>query len=408
MKTLASRLAAIALPTALGIAIVACTAPRATTGVAQPPPTPPESYDRAKKSLAVGDIYAAREAVQKAMVTAPDSQDVKLLAARVRLARLDYGEVTPLLSGIETTEARGLRGRAHWYAGELDAAADDLERLQLDPAANDEWAASIARLARSGAGRTPFAMSGAMTAVLPFVLFPGWTHLVVPIEIDGEKALAMVASGNSEVVIDRSTRAEPSWVSMRFGDLEVHDVPVLVEDLSGTSRALGAPIKALIGTNLLRRLNVTVDWQGQGLTVRTTEAPLPGKAMRVSLAYPLGGAMVVQVTVKGGSPTVFPMLLDTMVPLPVALDEVGWKAAGIDVASLQQAPRSSYRMARLAMVSVGAFEVTDVPGFYSSFTDARAATGMDVHGAIGSGMLAALRTTFTEGGRAMWIGERTP
>jgi hypothetical protein len=406
VNSFAPRFATLALPVVLGLGSLACTEPRTpANGVESLPPAAAQWYDRAKKSLAAGDVDDARDAAQSAITAAPESPDVKVLAARVHLARLEYGEATRLLKGIETTEARGVRGRAHWYADELEAAADDLELVLSDPAAKDEWAKAISRLARRGTGRKPFAISGGMIAPLPMARFPRVTHMVIPVEIDGEQALAMVATGKGEVVLDSSTRKEPSWVSMRFGErIEVRDVPALVEDLSGISKELNAPIKALIGVNLLRRLNITFDWQGEQFIVRSKEPAPPPKATRVSLAYALGGAMVARVALKSDGPTLMPMLINTMLPFPIALDEVGWKAAGVELSSLQTVAGASVKSGRLGTVKLGAFDVPDVPGFYGpSFTEIQAATGMDVHGAVGSGLLAAFRCTLTDGGRAMWI-----
>ena len=76
---------------------------------------------------------------------------MKIWAGRVALARLDYAETMRLLKGVETTEARGLRGRAEWYSGDIEKAADELEAMLQDPEVHDGWAKAIAGLARRGA-----------------------------------------------------------------------------------------------------------------------------------------------------------------------------------------------------------------------------------------------------------------
>jgi hypothetical protein len=64
----------------------------------------------------------------------------------------------------------------------------------------------------------------------------GTAALIVPLEISGEPALGLIATGTAEVVLD-GKGAEPSWVSLRFGEkIEVRDVPALSKDLSGISR----------------------------------------------------------------------------------------------------------------------------------------------------------------------------
>jgi predicted Zn-dependent protease len=161
VNSFAPRVATLAVSVLLGLGSLACTEPKTpANGVESLPPAAAQWYARAKKSLQGGDVDDARDAVQSALTAAPDSPEVKTLGARIHLARLEYGEAVRLLKGVETTEARGLRGRAHWYADELEAAADDLDLVLSDPAAKDEWAKAIARLARRGTGRKPFAMSG--------------------------------------------------------------------------------------------------------------------------------------------------------------------------------------------------------------------------------------------------------
>src|SRR5262249_22575860 len=221
-------------------------------------------FRRAQTNFAEGDFEEAHDSAQKALTMVPEDVEVKTLAGQVALASLDYAETLRLLKGVRTSEAAGLRGRALWYKGDLDAAADELEAMLNDPDVKDDWAKSTAKLARRGQGRTPFGISGSLLAVVEMVhVSPIAPYFVVPLEIDGEAALAMPATGSAEVVLDSATRAEPSWVQLRFAQrLEVHDVPALAQDLSGVSKELGAPIKALIGVNLLRHLNATIDYEG--------------------------------------------------------------------------------------------------------------------------------------------------
>src|SRR6185503_11945215 len=125
-----------------------------------------------------------------------------------------------------------LRGRAFWYAGRIDEAADELDKLVADPEVRDPWAVEIAKLARRGAGRTPFELSGGLLAVsdMPRV---GTAALIVPVEVGGEPTLGLIATGTAEAVIDSSKGAEPQWISLRFGErITVRNVPALAKDLS--------------------------------------------------------------------------------------------------------------------------------------------------------------------------------
>src|SRR5690606_19725670 len=98
----------------------------------------------------------------------------------------------------------------------------------------DPWARDVAKLARRGHGRHPFSIDGVVAAVeMPG---GGGPALVVPCELDGERILALVATNFGEMMIDSSTRKEPAWVNLRFGErFEVKDVPALTHDLSGIS-----------------------------------------------------------------------------------------------------------------------------------------------------------------------------
>ena len=70
--------------------------------------------------------------------------------------------------------------------------------MLADPEVKDPWAKATAKLARRGAGRTPFVISGAMLTAVDMVhVSPVAPYFVIPVEIDGESALAAIATGNS-------------------------------------------------------------------------------------------------------------------------------------------------------------------------------------------------------------------
>lgn len=365
--------------------------------------------DRARDSYKKGDVDDARDSAKSALIAAPTSVEVKISAARIHLARLEYDEAIRVLEGVESSDARALRGRAKWYKGQIDEAADELEALLTDPQVKDEWARTISKLARRGSGRKPFQIGEGLLAPVTMIPGRGTPHLVVPIEIDGEPALAVVATNKTEVILDSNSRREPAWVQLRFGErITVSNVPALTEDLSGISKELNAPIKALLGVNLLRRMYVTFDLLGAQFVVRTKEPPPPPKATRIGLSYAMGGAMLARVSLRAQSDATSPMLVNTLLPFPVALDELGWKSAGIDLNTLQAAPGfvrdAKLRGTTLPMLRLGAFDIAGVPAFFGpNFADARTATGIEIEGAIGAGLLARYRCTLAAEGRAMWL-----
>jgi len=65
--------------------------------------------------------------------------------------------------------------------------------------------------------------------------------MLVPVEIDGEQALALVSTGTAEVTLDSNSRKEPSWVSLR---LAAHRCPGCPRDGRGSfgiSRMMNVP-----------------------------------------------------------------------------------------------------------------------------------------------------------------------
>ena len=372
------------------------------------PPLARKWFDRASASYQHVDIEDASLAVDNALKLQPDRLEVRLLAARIALAKLDYSRVEELLRGVEGAEARSLRGRAYWYAGKVSEAADELEQLLADPDVRDSWAREVATLARRGAGREPFRTSGSLLAVteMPRV---GGTSLVVPLEVNGEPALGLIATGTAEAVIDSSTGRESGWISLRFDDrLEVHDVPAFAQDLSGLSRRLQAPVKLLIGMNLLRHLNPTFDFQGSQFVVRTFDPPPPPRTTTLRPSYVRGGGMVVQSGVGNAEDqSALALLVDTSLQAPVALDDAGWKKAGVDPSTLEAAPSGgAMRQGTLPVMRLGAFEIPGVPGLYGApIEEFEKGLDVDLDGLLGSGLLAAFRVTLVDSGRRMWIDD---
>jgi tetratricopeptide (TPR) repeat protein len=393
----------LSLACALSLSLIGCTE---LTGPPPRDPTAVKWLTRAKAAFRVGDVEDARDSVAKALSIAPQDEELRMLAGQVHLALLDYAEAVKHLKGIKGTQAAGLRGRALWYKGDLEAAADALEGMLNDPDVVDDWAKSIAKLARRGAGRTQFTISGGLLAVveMPHVS-PTAPYFVVPVEIDGEPALALISTGYAEVVLDSTTRAEPSWVSLRFGGrLEVQDVPALTQDLSGISKQINAPIKAILGVNVLRHVHATIDWGGRQFVARSFSPPPPPDSTRLPLFYAKGGGMLMK-TSLGDKPA--SLLVDTSMALPVSLDEEGWKKAGIDLKDLKllpDDPEKKLKEGLIPMLKIGTSEITQVPGYWTGQVKAiEDKLSLDIDGMVGNGLLAYYRVTFGDGGRLMWL-----
>ena len=386
-----------------GLLLAGCGA--APTQEASWPPMSKKWYDRGQESFRTGDIDDANLAVENALRVEDKRPEIRLLAAKVALAKLDFDRAIQLTEGINSPENDAVRGRALWYSDRFAEAADVLERLVANPEVRDPWAVDIAKLARRGTGRKPFSMSGGLVAVTEMPRL-GRT-LLVPIELDGEPALAMVATGVPETVIDATAGAEPKWVSLRFGErIEVKDVPALTKDLSGYSRQLNAPIKVLLGVNLLRRLRPTFDFMGGQFVVRTYEPPQPPTATTVPLSYIRGGGMLLRAnfgTENAEKPGA--LLVDTTMDLALVLDEGGWKKSGKDTKSLSPLPGSkSLTIGLLEQFAIGSLTIPGVPAVNGvPVADIEKPLGVDIDGIVGSAMFVPFRVTLADQGRTMWV-----
>ncbi len=375
------------------------------------PPTAKKWFDRAEHSYRVGDLDDARLASENALSALPDEPQVKMVAAKVALAELEFDRALQLLRGLPGSEAAGLRGRSHWYLGNLEQAADELSQLSSDPDVKDIWATDILKLARDGRGRRPFEMSGGLVAAVEMPR-AGSTAMLVPIEVNGEPALAMIATDRAEAVIDSRGQRGGEWVSLRFGGrLEVSDVPAVGQDLSGLEREIGAPIKMLIGVHLLRRLRATIDLAGRQFVVRNYEPPPPPQATTVNPIFYRGGAMVLPSAfgTDQSAPT-STLLVNTSMVFPLALDEEGWKKGGQDPGTFVAVPGGGdLRQGILPMLRLGAFEIPSVPGVLGAPVGAlEKEIGVDLDGFAGSGLFATFRLTFADGGRTLWMEDLPP
>jgi hypothetical protein len=370
------------------------------------PPVAKKWFDRAGASFRSGDVEDAEYAVGNALRVAGQRTEVRLLAAKIALAQLEYDRVLQLLEGVTTSEARGVRGRALWYSGQVERTADELELLINDPEVRDMWAVDVAKLARRGGGRKPFQVSGGLLAVTEMPR-AGTAALLVPLEVNGEQALGLIATGTAEAVIDSSAGNDASWISLRFGErVEVRDVPALARDLSGISRQVNAPVKVLLGVNVLRHLHPTFDFAGSQFVVRTFEPPPPPHATTVKLNYVRGGGMLMRGAFgREQSAPQASLLIDTAQSFPLALDDGGWKKAGVNLNTLNRVPNATnLRYGLLPMLRLGAFELPEVESVHGAPVEERERKlEMDLDGVVGAGLLAFFRVTLVDGGRTMWL-----
>ena len=372
-------------------------------------------YSRAQASYKSGDFEEAHDSVAHALAAAPQDAEVRILAARIALTRLEFSDALKFTDGLKlegapAAQLHGVRGRAYWYSGDVDQAADELEAMLSDPEVKDPWARDVANLARRGSGRHPFSMVGGIVA--PTALLPGIDRVpfgpadVVQIELEGDPVLALVATGVSEVMIDSNARRDPAWVNLRFGgQIEVNDVPALTQDLSPISRQLGVPIKALLGANLLRHIHCTFDRHGEQFVVRKQDAAPPPDANRVPIWYLRGGGMTLHGLFSNSDKSETPLFVDSSRFFLLELADPTWKHAGIDPATLKPfADAPNIRRGVVPNFKMGGFDLPKMPATEGDdLGEFQAAQDVDVGGVVGAELLAYFRVTFADEGRFVWL-----
>jgi hypothetical protein len=393
---------------ALSAVSPACASSMGRHGIERPP-LANQWFDRAKAAYHAGDFDDANESAKHALAAAPSDPEIRELLARIDLVRLEYADALHLTEGLDSTDVHGIRGRAYWYSGDLEHAADELEAMLADPTVKDTWAREVAGLARRGAGRHPFEIDGGIVGAIemPRALdrVPLGAANVVPCELDGERILALVATGSSEVVLDSNARREPAWVNLKFDHVEVKDVPALVQDLSPIARQIGVPIKAMLGAQLLRHAHVTFDRRGDQFVVRRQDAPPPPDASRVPLYYLRGGGMLMRAAVTPRDDDPVPLLVDSSRPFPLLLQDGAWKKAGIDLHTLVPLPETpNVKRGMVPMFRVGGFDLAKMPALEGGdFGELNNSVDIDLGGVVGADLLAFFRVTFADGGRFMWV-----
>ena len=103
------------------------------------------------------------------------------------------------------------------------------------------------------------------------------------------------------------------------------------------------------------------------------------------------------------------LLVDTAMEFPIALDQGGWKKAGVDVASLRAVPQApQLKEGTVGLLRLGAFDVPKVPGVYGAPVEGvEKLLAIDLDGVVGAGLLAQFRLTLGDGGRVAWMEDNS-
>jgi len=248
-------------------------------------------------------------------------------------------------------------------------------------------------------------MSGALVGAVEMPQSGGaW---LVPCELDGERIMAAIATGSSEVTVDTASRKDPAWVNLRFADrIEVKDVPALTADLSAVSRQAGTPVKALLGVHALRRLHATVDRRGSQFVIRQFAPPAPPDATKAPIFYVRGGGLMLRAALSSKESEASVMAVDSSSLFPLALDDAALKVSGANLSAFAPNPGTppSWKVGTIPMLKVGALELPLVPTAQGApVADYKPHVDVRVSGVVGAGLLAAFRITFGNEGRTLWL-----
>lgn len=364
---------------------------------------------RAADDYRTGDLEDATDSAQAGIKSCPESDDLRILAARISLARLDFKGAVAALENVQGSEAASLRARSYWYSDDLPHTAEELSNALEDPDFKDPWAKPVRELSGTqGTGRHPFKLKEGAARLVDIKMPRDLGYqLMVPVEIDGQATTALAVTGVPEVILDSKNATTPRWVSIRFsnGDraMEFSDVPALVQDLTPYTANQQVQVGALIGMNLLRRLHVTVDRRADQFIIRREEPPPPPAMAKVPVAYVRGGGMVIRSTLRKEFEITSGLWVDTGSPWSIALPDPTWKKLGIDPTALPTYSGLAHGRitdARLGGLDLGPVEA--VQGI-SGVEDKLGQLDVDVMGAMGVAFWTALRVTIADAGRTLWI-----
>ena len=362
-----------------------------------------ERAEAARLALVEGDLPHARREATAALTLDPAEPAAREVAARVGLAEGRHDDVIAVLEGARRPRLVRLRARAHVRLGNLASAASDLASVEERPP-GDGWAEAILPIARASAGVAPYEVQG--DDVVTLALDPRAPVPVIEIDVDGRSLHALVATSADTTVIDDDVRATAGMADrIAFDSLSVANVPVLSRDLGDISATLGVDLGAVIGTDLLLRLVVTIDGRERRLVLRQRGFEPSADSASVSFATFEGSFLAVPATVNDDASGWY--TLDTSGLFPVALGPLGLEALELDPAELEPAPGApsdEVRMTTLESIRIGDMQMEGVPAVTGIFpADLSELAGAPISGIVGAAVTHQLRVTIDPESRRLYI-----
>jgi hypothetical protein len=312
---------------------------------------------RARQALERGQLEIAAGLAAEAM--ARDREDERVLAAyaAVALARGEDREVVDALDGATDSDLVHLRAKARFRVGDAPGVVRDLESFADDE--RDGWMEVALAIAR-GAGSEPWwSVAGDDRATLPMVSGPPVP--VVEIAIGSDSVRALVSTATDLTVVDDRIAEDPGLLPrVELGPIAVERVPSLVRDLDPIERQLGTPIGAVIGLDLLRHFETTIDFAERWVALRRggSEAGSSASARYATLG---GGFLAVHASLDGAEGW---MVIDSAGLFPIALSPAAVAALELDLDALEappSAPAPDVRVTQIDALRFGELELRGVP-----------------------------------------------
>ncbi|MEW5686980.1 MAG: aspartyl protease family protein [Pseudomonadota bacterium] len=188
----------------------------------------------------------------------------------------------------------------------------------------------------------------AKTDPLAFDLYLG-TRINIPASINGTATTVMLDSGAETTVIDkayaetlglkptavveavgtggRDVAELVSGVTIKVGDVELRDMTVALLDLKPIAAALGRPLPAVLGKEVLNALTVQLDFAGKTITFHDPARFQPAPGFVPVPVSNVSGLHAIPATIEGGKPVLMDFDLGNGQPLLIFPSY--WKPQGM-------------------------------------------------------------------------------
>jgi hypothetical protein len=366
----------------VGVACGGAPAPDTTTRPRSDDRSGREEAQRARDAFERGDLEIAGGLIEEALAADPTDETVLAEFAAIELARGHDQRVAEALADATHRDLVLLRAKARFRLGDARGVVRDLESFADEE--RDGWMEVALAIARGAGDGAWWVAGGADRASLPTLSGPPVP--VIEIAIDGEPVRALVSTATDLTVIDDRLAEEASLVErIELGPVTLGRVPALVRDLDPLERQLGTPIGAVIGLDVLRHFETTIDYAQHRVVLRREGTEVGQESSNARYATLAGSFLSVHAImgeVQGW------LVIDTGGLFPIALSPNAVAALGLDLETLEappSAPAPDVRLTQIESLRVSDFELRGVPAVTGLVPrDLDALSGVALAGMLGA------------------------